>query len=465
MYQPHHYNHQLSNGTVNENSSTTSNSPTEFYQQNNGVSWKIQDVDSIPTISFEITEVPETIIESFSYQCEFCSETFSSDQLLIDHCARMHTKNIKCQHCEKTFYWEKDLHFHMRKHIKKGRGYKCQICTGLFIKGADLKEHMKMHDIEDNNTEASFPCDICDKKFKSSRVLQDHKKRFFHKQCEVCLDYFSSDATLFQHFSVHVTQTAATYSCDQCDENFPNKKLLKAHRDKHRLYVCEMCSAEFRRKDDIQSHLRMNCTKRTLFHCSVCNKSFLSENNLKEHINIRHYERNKCEFCYDKFLHKSELEDHLARHNDIEHPYQCNICLSPMSSKRIFNFHLKSHNERTKFKCECCCRWFQSGHILQNHMKTHSKDTFKCTICKMSFSDSQRLKQHSNSHDQNKFQCDICKRSFRTRHLIFLHMIDVHQPKKECHVCKKTFINQRRLMTHLKSHYVKVEFPDDENGM
>lgn len=469
MYQPHHFG--STNGIVNGNSSYTSNSPTAFHQQSNGLSWKIQNDDlngSLPAISVHITElpeVPEVPPESFVYQCEFCSESFSSDQLLIDHCARMHTKDIKCQHCEKTFYWEKDLHFHMRKHIKKGRGFKCQICTGLFIKGAELKEHMKMHDTEDPGTDGSFPCDICDRRFKSTRTLQEHKRRFFHKQCEVCLDYFSSDATLFQHFSVHVTQTAVSYSCDQCHEVFPKKILLKAHRDKHRSYVCEMCSAEFRRKDDIKSHLRMDCLKRSLFYCSVCNKSFLSANHLSAHITVAHYERNKCEFCHEQFLQKTELLDHLARHNDIEHPYQCHVCLSPMSSKRIFNFHLKSHNERTKHKCEHCCRWFQSGHLLQNHIKTHSRDTFKCDTCTMSFSDAHRFEQHSKSHEENEFHCDLCKRSFRTRHLIFLHMVDLHQSKKKCHVCDKEFINQRRLMTHLKSHYVKVDIPDEDDGM
>lgn len=465
MYQPHHYG--LSNGISYESRSST-NSPTEFHQQTNGFSWNIESggiSGSLPTISLHITEVPAPINESFIYQCEFCSDSFSCDQLLIDHCARKHTKDVKCQHCEKTFYWEKDLHFHMRKHIKKGRGFKCQICTGLFIKGSELKEHMKMHDTEDSSVDGSFPCDICDKTFKSNRTLQEHKKRFFHKQCEVCLEYYSSDAALFQHFNVHVTQPATSYSCDQCDEIFPRKNLLKLHREKHRLYVCELCSAEFRRKEDIKSHLRMDCTKRSLFYCSVCNKSFLSESNLKEHINIGHYERNKCEFCSEKFLLKSELVDHLDRHNDIEHPYQCHICLAPMTSKRIFNFHMKSHNDKSKYQCDRCFRYFQSGYHLQNHIQFHSRDTFKCDICTMSFSDAHRFEQHSKSHDVNAFSCDICKRSFRTRHLIFVHMIDLHQSRKKCHICEKEFINQRRLMTHLKSHYVKVVFPDDDTGM
>ncbi|XP_037025277.1 zinc finger protein 600-like [Bradysia coprophila] len=457
------------NGNSNVNRSISSSTPNVSHLQNNGVSWKFENGDSTvtaPTSNFQLsnlqcTDVVQPVIsETFVYQCEFCSESFSSDQLLIDHCARIHTKDVKCQHCEKTFYWEKDLHFHMRKHIKKGRGFKCQICTGLFIKNSDLKAHMKIHDEEDASADSSITCDICDKAFKANRLLLEHKKRFLHKQCEVCLEYFSSDATLFQHYQlVHVTQTVASYGCDQCDEVFPKKCLLKLHRDKHRLYVCELCSAEFRRKDDIKSHLRLDCTKKTLFNCSVCSKSFILESNLKSHISSRHYDRNKCEFCSKKFLQNYELEEHLSHHN-IEHPYQCQICLAPMTSKRIFNFHLKSHNYRTKFQCEKCCRWFLSGHILQNHLKLHSRDTYNCTICTMSFSDPLRFEQHVRSHDENKFQCDLCKRSFRNRHLIFLHMIDTHQSRKNCHICHKEFINQGRLRTHLKSHYVKVELPD-----
>lgn len=465
-YQPHHY--SLSNG-INYNNKSNAKSPTDCRPASNGFSWKIENGDisnSLPSISLHISEATPPISELFVYQCEFCSESFSCDQLLIDHCARKHTKDVKCQHCEKSFYWEKDLHFHMRKHIKKGRGYKCQICTGLFIESKELKEHMKMHDSEDAITDGSFPCDICDRKFKSNRTLQEHKKRFSHKQCEVCLEYFSSDATLFNHFNVHVVQTAPSYRCDQCDDIFSTKRLLKMHRKKHHLYECEMCSAEFQRKADIKSHLRMECTKRTLFHCSICKKSFLSEDNCNAHLRIRHFERNKCEFCSEKFLKRSELLDHLNKHSDIEHPYQCQICLSTMTSRFIFNLHLKSHNNRTDFKCDKCGRCFQQLRILQYHMKSHLMDTFKCTICTMSFSDAQRLQQHSHSHNVNEFQCDICKRSFRSRNLIFAHMTDVHQTRKKCHICDKDFINQKRLITHLKSHYVRVEFPDDDdNGM
>lgn len=160
IYQPNHYGNF--NGFNNQKPADTLITPPH----SNGVLWKVQNEDtspSLPSISTPVSEIPETINESFTYQCEFCSENFSSDQFLIDHCARMHTKDVKCQHCDKKFYRDKDLHFHMRTHIKKGRGYRCQICTGLFVKNAELKEHMKIHDQEDPGLEGPYACNICDR--------------------------------------------------------------------------------------------------------------------------------------------------------------------------------------------------------------------------------------------------------------------------------------------------------------
>lgn len=114
LYQPHHY--EYLNGVAKENGTNTLNSPHVTHQQSNGFNLEIKNGENLPTISLHISEmappineshiseVAPAINESFTYQCEFCSETFSSDQLLIDHCARMHTKDVKCQHCEKTFY-------------------------------------------------------------------------------------------------------------------------------------------------------------------------------------------------------------------------------------------------------------------------------------------------------------------------------------------------------------------------
>lgn len=433
-------------------------SPELLNQYNGGYFHAIQSINnaSLPEIRLPIEACVQ---ESFIYQCEFCSDQFGTDQLLIDHCARMHTKDVKCQHCDKKFYRDKDLHFHMRTHVKKGKGFKCQVCKGLFLKMPELRVHMDVHEKEDVNYDLQFKCDICDRTFLTFRGLQDHKKRFLHKQCEVCLEYFGSDFKLLEHFSIHVSQSPAEYNCYQCDLVFPTKITLKNHLVKHRSYECEQCSAKFRRKCDIISHLKMDCLKRTLAQCMACKKSFISLHDLKTHEKV-HYERNRCEFCFKKFLHSMELVAHLETHKMVQ-PYKCKVCLVSVLSKRIFNFHLKSHIHQTNFKCEYCCRWFHNRHILNKHLKRHTNDKYKCNICTMKFSDSFRLQEHSRSHVDDGFQCDICGKSFRTRKMILLHMTDDHYPKKKCHICEKEFLNQNRLITHLKSHYVKVEMDED----
>ena len=150
-------------------------------------------------------------------KCPYCPELFKVQNGLIgSHKLRQHMKSnhedmagfgefkdimselVKCGHCDKT-YSSQTLKVHAnRVHCKIGLLETCHICRKTFTKGSSgLWGHIRTH------REASFPCDLCGKKFKEGRDLRRHvmchdpsNKSY---KCDVCGNMFFQFHTMKQH--------------------------------------------------------------------------------------------------------------------------------------------------------------------------------------------------------------------------------------------------------------------------
>ena len=208
-------------------------------------------------------------------KCPYCPELFKVQNGLIgSHKLRQHMKSnhedmagfgefkdimselVKCEHCDKT-YISQTLKVHAnRVHGKMGLLETCHICRKTFTKGSSgLWGHIRTH------REASFPCDLCGKKFKEGRDLRRHvmchdpsNKSY---KCDVCGNMFFQFHTMKQHKDF-VHKKNLLFKCNDCGRNFATNTYLKTHirsvHNKVKPYPCEVCGFRSSRVDNLNFH-------------------------------------------------------------------------------------------------------------------------------------------------------------------------------------------------------------------
>ncbi|ODM90679.1 putative zinc finger protein [Orchesella cincta] len=130
--------------------------------------------------------------------------------------------------------------------------FKCQLCPKTFSTNQGLKAHLICH-----SSERPFACGQCNKRFKTRGSLKRHlNKRGERKfKCNECDKGFTTKNNLKTHMVVHCFERP--YVCNQCQLTFKHKKDLARHGTIHkdeRNYKCEMCKRGFLRKDNLKRH-------------------------------------------------------------------------------------------------------------------------------------------------------------------------------------------------------------------
>lgn len=107
---------------------------------------------------------------------------------------------LKCSYCGKGFWDKHHLEVHLRTHTGE-RAYVCDVCHTVFTRKYNLVTHRRIH-----TGDKRFKCPICDYATVKSSALTRHMK------------------------------THTKYVCDICDANFDRKDSLIIHKKKHSLF-------------------------------------------------------------------------------------------------------------------------------------------------------------------------------------------------------------------------------------
>ena len=79
--------------------------------------------------------------------------------------------------------------------------------------------------------------------------------------------------------------------------------------------------------------------------------------------------------------------------------FKCNICCKSFDSKQSVTSHLYQHTTEKSFKCNICAKSFQKKSHLTRHLRIHNNEKpFKCNICNKSFSQKSHLTRHLYIH-------------------------------------------------------------------
>ncbi|XP_031142129.2 zinc finger protein 335 isoform X3 [Sander lucioperca] len=205
-------------------------------------------------------------------QCNYrCKRWSSLKEHMFNHEG---TKPFKCEKCDYTSVYKKDVIRHSAVHNKEKRRktelvpkvseFLCPVCHRVYPMQKRLTQHMKTH-----SSEKPHMCDKCGKSF---------KKRYTFKM----------------HLLTHIQSLGdSKFKCEFCDYTCDNKKLLLNHQLSHtndRPFKCDYCKYSTSKEEFLVSHLAIKHTGEKPFSCEMCHFTTKHRKNLRLHVQCRHPE-------------------------------------------------------------------------------------------------------------------------------------------------------------------------------
>ncbi|XP_055634675.1 zinc finger protein OZF-like [Toxorhynchites rutilus septentrionalis] len=297
------------------------------------------------------------------FECSVCFKRYTKKRALLLHQREMFMeKQFRCDECDEDFLTEAQLEDHKETHDKdssgrKGQLPKCCACYQQFESEELLKKHADEIHLPESQTSTSdnenqFTCDICHRRYKTKRILLDHKSKPYRTK---------------------------QYQCAQCGRIFRDKCALSDHERCHqgeRPFVCPVCSKTFAIKDSYRKHVKSHSIEDDRFKCEVCGKGFKTKGNLKDHY-ITHasdYRPLSCSLCSATFARKSCLKSHMRMHTG-EKPFQCNMCDASYAFSSDLKRHIMAHKGIKPYICNVCGRGYPRQDYLRKHLASHNANS------------------------------------------------------------------------------------------
>lgn len=97
------------------------------------------------------------------------------------------------------------------------------------------------------------------------------------------------------------------FSCDNCNEIFPNLELLERHKIVHAI-ICDICDKEFKSALSLKRHQKVHL-QTVDFPCNVCSKIMGTGAALRRHMKIHSDNKpHACDIC-DKRFYEAGIYD------------------------------------------------------------------------------------------------------------------------------------------------------------
>ena len=414
--------------------------------------------------------------EAKYYGCKLCDRKALLKEVIQRHKSVVHDriKEFKCEACQAEFIWKKNLKAHVNAACNK-----CKVCHKTFPQKINLIRHIKnVHE------ERNIECEVCQKKLKSQEMLKMHLKRFHSSMytCEICQQKFEQRTLLVSHKKIihkvnhcklcdHIAQCQASlrfhvktihdkikdFKCNICQAEFSRKDLLQNHIARNRCNKCKICGQTFPQTDGRTSDLRMHLKnvhgeykEKKKFICPKCSKVLLGTDGLTRHIEGVHMRH--CRYC-DFIEGKNEMT--MKEHMRASHIFKCHLCDFQAYYKSQLNQHLRSkiHNpdKINDHICDTCGKAFADGRYLKDHQKNvHREKQKNCHLCG---------KFVINSDKHKCLSCPSCPKMFKQQKYLDLHFKVHHEGKSEfiCNQCGLPSINNYSLKLHIKNVHEKIK--------
>ncbi|XP_037552902.1 zinc finger protein 436-like, partial [Nematolebias whitei] len=261
-----------------------------------------------------------------SLLCDSCGKEFRCRSQLVIH-FQTHTgeRPHLCDVCGRKFSRQYQLKRHkilMHANFSDGQvsprldgAFACDVCGKRLKTEALLDAHTQTH-----TGDKPHRCTICLRGFQRAACLKQHHAR-------VHLRARAGEAPTARRRGA---STLSAFSCPVCGRVFRFRSLLASHALVHsdvRPFACDFCSRSFRRHSHLKRHHEVvhanGARPPETFVCHICGKDKKCRSQLARHIIIHTGERPyACELCSARFNRRGNLQQHRRRMHGVGGPGQ-----------------------------------------------------------------------------------------------------------------------------------------------
>lgn len=312
----------------------------------------------------------------------------------------------------------------------------------------------------DPDTPRKYKCNLCDKRFKTSQTLYNHKRK---RICDKYVKIGPKSNDIFiktESDDVKISIKKQKFKCTACGKTLTGITSIQRHMLTHtgeKNYTCHTCKRSFGLKSSLKKHLASHREKD--YKCSICDKILTSEKFLKNH-EQQHIDENKfvCDICDCRFGLESSLKRHQITHKEKQH--MCKFCNKFFTTERFLENHLPKHDEEHQYFCKVCNASFGLESSLKRHQYSHKEKQYRCKVCQKDFTTKKYLLNHQIQHNEIKeFSCDICGATFGLETNLRRHEVK-HKAdfrKYSCEFCPRVFSQLSSMNGHLQIHLKEIE--------
>lgn len=165
-------------------------------------------------------------------------------------------------------------------------------------------------------------------------------------------------------------------ACPICNLNFINKEEFDQHNVEihgKRQYLCNLCTACFRRQDHLKRHLYSVHSNSRCSICPVCSKDCKRHDLLLKHIHNYHSDQSEVYHCRDCSFECGSLEE-LEKHekSHISHRHKCPQCKTSFNRRDHMLRHIKSQHLQQYTSCPICNQTYKrKDHVVRHVREKH----------------------------------------------------------------------------------------------
>ncbi|XP_036387803.1 zinc finger protein 335 isoform X1 [Megalops cyprinoides] len=247
------------------------------------------------------------------HNCRICGSRFLSQEDLrfhVDSHEGNDPEKFKCLQCSYRCKRWSSLKEHMFNH-EGTKPYKCEECDYTSVYRKDVIRHSAVHN-KDKKKKADlqvflgnpqapkntqFPCPVCNRVYPMQKRLTQHMKTHSTEKphmCDKCGKSFKKRYTFKMHLLTHIQSYGnSRFKCEFCEYTCDNKKLLLNHQLSHttdKPFKCDYCKYSTTKEDFLVSHMAIKHTGEKPFSCDFCHFMTKHKKNLRLHVQCRHPE-------------------------------------------------------------------------------------------------------------------------------------------------------------------------------